>query len=292
MGFRSLCIESNCKCTYSGGFIVVSSADEVQKIHLSEIHNIVFSTYKAFVSAKLLAELAKYNIVVVFCDEKYLPVSQALPLYGSYHCADNYKKQTTWTEPKKKRVWQQVVRHKINKQAEVLKLFEKDEAATKVHDYSYNVLSGDTSNREAVAAHLYFSELINKSFSRNQDNFINAALNYGYAILLSFISREIVAKGYMTQIGISHISRVNEFNLACDLMEPFRPFVDQCVMQMNNTELNADVKHTLQNLFNSEVKYEEGIYKMKSVMSFYVQNCLKALNGDINPSEISIYNAL
>lgn len=246
MGFRSLCIESNCKCSYSGGYMIVSTSENVNKIHLSEIQNIVFSTFKAFVSARLMAELAKNNIAVVFCDEKYSPISQALPLYGSYYCAESFATQMSWTEPKKKRVWQQIVRHKINKQAEVLKYFGKDEAAAKVHAYTYEVSSGDKGNKEAAAARIYFSALVNSDFTRDMDCYTNAALNYGYAILLSFISREIVSRGYVTQSGISHMNRANEWNLSCDLMEPFRPFVDLQVMKSESNELTTEMKHNLQ----------------------------------------------
>ena len=146
--------------------------------------------------------------------------------------------------------------------------------------------SGDTTNREAQAAHLYFAALFGSDFSRELEIPINAALNYGYAVLLSMVNREIVSRGFLTQTGICHRNEYNQFNLACDLMEPFRPAIDRAVVDYMNCEFDGDVRRMLGDIGNTYVDYRDGSYRLSSVVSQYVQQCLNALNKKIAVEDI------
>ena len=260
--------------------------DGSNKIHLSEITSIVLETQQVYLSAYLLAELAKEKISLVVSDERHNPVGQYLSLYGAHNTSKRITEQLAWGEPIKKRVWQLIVRHKLMGQASVLRKQDHLDAAHSLKSIIPEVRSGDPTNREAMAARLYFATLFGTEFNRDLDTPLNAALNYGYGILLSLVNREIVSRGYLTQCGIHHRSEINQFNLACDFMEPLRPVVDQQVIDCFTLSFSRDVKRALQDLPNRSITYRGGVYRLTSVLSLYTQDCLNALNKRISPSEI------
>lgn len=285
MSFRTIFIESPCRLYYQSGYMIVRKEDETAKIHLSEISSIILQTMQVNISAYLLAELAKQRISLVASDEKCNPIGQYLPLYGSHNVSKRIGEQLAWGEPIKKRVWQRIVRDKIYQQARFLEEREYSEAKM-LYQIIPEVRSGDTTNREAQAARIYFQTLFGKDFRRNQDSAVNAALNYGYAILLSMTNREIVSRGYLTQQGICHRSEYNAFNLACDFMEPFRPAVDQLVVDYLPSIFDSNTKRVLGDLANKGALYRDGSYRLSSVLSLYVQDCFNALNKKITVDEI------
>lgn len=291
MSFRTVFIESPCRLYYQSGYMVVRKEDDTVKIHLSEISSIVLQTMQVNISAYLLAELAKQKISLVTSDEKCNPIGQYLPLYGAHNVSKRIEEQLSWGEPIKKRVWQHVVKDKIHQQARLLE--ERDYPEAKLlYQIIPEVRSGDTTNREAQAARIYFQALFGKDFNRNQDSAVNAALNYGYAILLSMVNREIVSRGYLTQQGICHRSEYNAFNLACDFMEPFRPAVDQLIVDFLPSEFDSDTKRVLGDLANKGMSYRGGSYRLSSVLSSYIQECLNALNKKISVDDIEPFEVL
>lgn len=290
MGFRNILIESPCKCSYKGGYLVVRKEDEVVKVHLSEISSITLQSTQAFISAYLLSELAKAKISFVVSDEKCNPIGQYLPLYGAHNTSKRISEQLEWSEPSKKRVWQRVVKDKISHQARLLELRYCEEAARQLGEMAAEVRSGDTTNREAAAARLYFPALFGDGFSRDTDCPVNAALNYGYAVILSAVSREIVSRGYLTPLGICHKSEYNQFNLACDFMEPFRPIVDRLVYDNMDGDLTREMRRLLADVLNVSICYRDGKYRVSSAISLYVQDCLSALCRRLSTSEIEPFD--
>lgn len=290
MGFRTIFIESPCRLSYKSGYMVVRKEDDVAKIHLSEISSIMLQTMRVYISAYLMAELAKNKISLVYSDEKCNPIGQALPLYGAHNVSKRIQEQLAWGEPIKKRVWQRVVREKIRQQAALLA--DRDLPEARVLKAAVDeVRSGDTTNREAHAARVYFQSLFGQGFSRDATCPANDALNYGYAVLLSAVNREVVSRGYLTQCGICHHSEYNEFNLACDLMEPFRPVVDRMVDEWIGAEFDSGARRMLGDLMNTMVGYRGGAYKLGSVVSLFVQDCINALNKKIGVDEIQGFDA-
>lgn len=266
--------------------------DDTKKIHLSEISSIILQTTQVYLSAYLLAELAKCKISLVVADEKCNPIGQYLPLYGAHNASKRVAEQLAWGEPIKKRVWQQVVREKIRQQARLLEEKGQAEVAKLLYMARDEVKSGDTTNREAHAARLYFNALFGRNFSRDADTPINAALNYGYAILLSMVNRELVSRGYLTQCGICHRNEYNQFNFSCDLMEPFRPIVDHVAYMYAQEIFDQDVRRLLGDLGNRVVAYKGGSYRLHSTVSLFVQDCLSALNKNITASKIEGFEQL
>ena len=285
-GYRNVVISSPCKLQYRGGYLEVRKEDDTTRIHLGEISSVVLQTNQVFVSAYLLSELAKSKVSFVVSDEKCNPIGQYLPLYGAHNTSKKIAEQIDWTEPAKKRVWQRVVRDKIAHQAALLTARAREPQGEQLRDIVPEVRSGDSTNREGHAARLYFGALFGQDFSRDKEIPLNAALNYGYAIILSAVSREVVARGYLTQVGICHRNEYNQFNLSCDLMEPFRPIVDRVVFDNFEGDFDRGFKLLLVDVLNQGIPYKGGIYRVGSVISLYVSDCLKALNRRLSVDEI------
>ena len=225
MSWRTVVISQNAKLDYQIGYLVVRGVETV-KIHIDEIGILIIESTAVSLTAYLLSELTKKKIKVVFCDEKRNPSSELVSYYGSHDTSAKIKKQMEWSDQCKEEVWTAIVTEKINKQASLLRFLNRPEAAL-LKQYIGEIELGDKTNREGHAAKVYFNSLFGKSFTRTEENSINAALNYGYSLILSAVAREVVANGYITQIGIFHDNMFNQFNLASDIMEPFRPVVDK-----------------------------------------------------------------
>lgn len=291
MGFRTLFIESPCRLSYKSGYLVVRMESDTAKYHLSEIASIMLHTRRAHVDAYLMGELAKSKISLVVTDEKHNPIGQYLPLYGAHNVSKRVNEQLAWGEPIKKRVWQRVVREKITQQASLLEDCDLPQSLI-LRSFVGEVKSGDTTNREAAAARVHFQALFGIDFIREHECAENAALDYGYAILLSAVNREIVSRGYLTQCGICHRNEYNQFNLACDFMEPFRPLVDRLVVERVGSDFDAESRKVLADVLNRFVRYREGDYRVSSVISLFVQDCLNALNKKISVDDIEGFEVL
>ena len=230
MSWRIIVISKRAKLDYQLGYMVVRN-EEITKIHLGEISTILIESTAVSLTTSLLAELMKKKIKVIFCDEKRNPSSELIGYYGSHDTSNKVRKQIQWSQSIKETVWTEIVSEKIRKQKELLECLGKEESEL-LEGYLGEIEWNDKTNREGHAAKVYFNALFGSSFTRTADNNINAALNYGYSIILSAFNREITANGYITQLGLFHDNMFNQFNFASDLMEPFRILVDRKVLQM------------------------------------------------------------
>ena len=272
-------ISNSSKLDYQMGYMVLRR-DEVIKIHLSEVYMVIIETTAVSMTAALLNELVKRKIKVIFCDEKRNPSSELVPYYGSHDTSAKIRNQITWSDDIKKSVWTEIIAEKIRKQAELLEELKKPEI-TLLNQYIDELKFGDESNREGHAAKVYFNALFGKGFSRNTENSINAALNYGYGIILSCFTREIAANGYITQLGLSHSNMFNPFNLASDLMEPFRPLNDRLVCHMMPTKFEHDEKMEILQLLQQEVIIAGRKEYVSNAIKIYTKSIFDALNdGD------------
>ena len=240
------------------------------------------------ISTYLLKELSDSKINIIFCDEKHNPFGELSSYYSSHNTSKKIQKQINWLKENKDKMWQNIIKNKIINQALMMKKINSNKYELLL-TYIEDVLSADKTNREGHAAKVYFNELFGKDFVRNESDNINAALNYGYAILLSTINKEVISNGYLTQIGIHHKNEFNEFNLSCDLMEPFRIVIDNFVYYNQEKELNTEFKLDIVNIFNSRYTYENKKYTLKDIIKLYVKNTLEALDEPDKYKEFSIY---
>ena len=222
------------------------------------------------------AELAKHKIKVVFCDEQHNPHSELLPYYGSHDTSAKIRKQVAWTDMEKEMVWTEIVTEKIRQQSVHLQEAGAYEEAELLEKYITEVEPGDASNREGHA--VYFNALFGMDFTRSEDNFVNAALNYGYGILLSCFNKEIVANGYMTQIGLFHDNMFNPFNLASDFMEPFRPIIDRLVAGIQIECFDTEEKREILSFLSDEVFIDGKCHYVSNAIKIYCRSVFDALN--------------
>ena len=281
MSWRTVVVSSSAKLDYQLGYLVVRREDTV-KIHLSEISMLVLESTAVSLTVALLSELIKRKVKVIFCDEKRNPSSELIPYYGSHDTSAKIRDQITWDEEKKAAIWTEIVTEKIRKQAEFLRRLEKKEAAL-LEEYIQEIEFGDATNREGHAAKVYFNAIFGMDFTRTAENSINAALNYGYGIILSSFNREIVSNGYLTQLGLFHDNMFNQFNLGCDFMEPFRPLVDRKVLQMNPQQFEHEEKVTILELLQEEVYIAGRKEYISNAIKIYCKSVFDAIcSNDIS----------
>ena len=278
MSWRIIVISKRSKLDLQLGYMVVRS-DEITKIVLSEISMVLIESTAVSLTTSLLAELAKRKIKVIFCDEKRNPCSELVNYYGSHDTSNKIRKQIVWKQNTKESVWTEIVTEKIRKQKELLEILGKEESNL-LASYLEEIEWGDKTNREGHAAKVYFNALFGMDFTRTEDCNTNAALNYGYSIILSAFTREIVANGYLTQLGIFHDNMFNQFNLASDFMEPFRILIDKKVMEMDLENFEHEEKIQLVDVLNQEVQIDGRTQYVNNAIKIYCKSVLDALNED------------
>lgn len=286
MSWRTVVITSNAKLDYQMGFLVVRR-DVATKIHISEITNLIIESTAVSLTAALLCELMKNKVKVVFCDEKRNPSSELIPYYGSHDTSAKIKKQIAWTNETKALVWTEIVSEKIRKQAETLEYYFKSEADL-LYGYIKEIEIGDTTNREGFAAKVYFNALFGMDFTRTEANSTNAALNYGYGIILSCFNREIAANGYITQIGLFHDNMFNQFNLGSDIMEPFRPIIDRAVKELKPVKFEHEEKMEILSVLNEQVIINGRTETVDNAIGIYCRSVFNAMNEN-DVSQIKFY---
>ncbi|QPK94566.1 type II CRISPR-associated endonuclease Cas1 [Actinomyces sp. zg-332] len=286
MSWRIVKVAKRAKLDLKLNYLVIR-AETITKIHLSEISVLIIENTAIALTAALLVELTKNNIKVIFCDEKRNPCFENIAYYGSHDTSLKIKEQIAWEKISKEKVWTKIVENKILQQQKVLQAHCKEEHLL-LAEYIDNLEHNDITNREGHAAKVYFNALFGKNFSRQNTDVTNAALNYGYAILLSAFNREVVSHGYLTQLGIFHDNRFNMFNFGSDIMEPFRPLVDNYVYNMELHEFTTKEKAKLTNILNHEVKINNRKEYVNNAIGIYTNSVITALNK-CDPSLIKFY---
>ena len=278
MSWRTVVVSSSAKLDYQLGYLVVRK-DTTVKIHLSEISILIIESTAVSLTVALLNELVKKKIKVVFCDEKRNPSSELLPYYGSHDTSAKIREQIKWSEQQKTVIWTEIVTEKIRKQIEVLDVYGKSEVQL-LRKYVEEIEYGDATNREGHAAKVYFNALFGMDFTRTEENSINAALNYGYGILLSTFNREIILNGYITQLGLFHNNMFNQFNLGSDLMEPFRPIVDQRVRDMMPQKFETEEKRMILEILQKEILVAGRKEYVNNAIKIYCKSIFDALSSN------------
>lgn len=284
MSFRTVVITKQSKISYKNRFLVVKQDNNEKFIHLSEIDTIIVDSISVSISAYLLKELSDNKINIIFCDERHNPFGELKSYYSRHNTSKKIKEQIAWKNMEKDNLWSKIVQNKILNQAMLLKKIHSNKCNLLL-SYAAEVKTGDKTNREGHSAKVYFNALFGMKFIRNNDDNINAALNYGYAILLSTINKEVISNGFLTQLGIHHKNEFNEFNITCDLMEPFRVIIDNFVYFNQDRELDTNYKLDIVNIFNNQYKYLGKKYILKDIITMFVKNTLNSINNSENYKE-------
>ncbi len=288
MSWRVVVIENQAKLDYKMGYMVVRGI-ETRRVFLDEIAILLIENPAVSLTGILLEELVAKKIKVIFCDSKRSPISELVPYHGSHDSSMKIRTQVNWDQGIKDLVWRDIVIAKIRKQEEFLREIGKKNQAEFLSGYISEVEPKDATNREGLAAKVYFNALFGMEFTRNDDSYTNAALNYGYSIILSAVNREVAANGYLAQLGIFHDNMFNYFNLSCDLMEPFRILVDRMVYGENFTEFDKTEKRFMWTLLDKKVLIDGQKQFVMNAIKIYTKSVFDAINNK-DLSEIKFYS--
>ncbi len=231
--------------------------EETKQVPIEDLGFLVLEHTQIRISMPALVELNRENVAVIICDEKHLPASMMLNLDAHYLQNQIFKAQIEASEPLRKNLWKQTVKKKILNQAILLE--HNGILQHPLRNFSSKVTSGDTTNREGAAAQFYWKHIFGKPFIRKRDGeFPNLFLNYGYTILRAGVARALAGSGLLNTLGIHHRNKYNAFALADDIMEPFRPLVDEKVIQImekypGEQELTKGIKAELLSILTRTV---------------------------------------
>lgn len=256
--------------------------DFMRTIPVEDIGFILLENQQISITLPLLNALADNNAAVIVCTDKMMPNAMLLNLDSNSVQGERYRDQINASEPLKKNLWKQTVEAKIRNQAALLDKLDKD--GSQLKPYWQNVKSGDTDNREGIAAKIYWDALFGDDFMRYRSGVSpNEMLNYGYTVLRAAVTRSLMGSGLFPSFGIYHRNRYNAFPLADDIMEPYRPYVDEIVFDLyanGEQELNKDVKAELLKLLYVDTVFDKVTRPLDIGLSVTTSSLAKCFSGD------------
>ncbi|KRN02341.1 CRISPR-associated protein Cas1 [Levilactobacillus senmaizukei DSM 21775 = NBRC 103853] len=279
-------VSQHAKISLTTGNIVIQTDRDRYHTPVRDINVLLIQTLQAVITTAAVAALAEVHARIIFTGKDGQPTCETTGCYPRARTAALIESQVNWDETRKSHLWTKVVSAKLANQVKVAQLCGVDPSgmANEIDKLELN----DVTNREAVVARQYFPLIFGDGFSRSDLVPMNAALNYGYALLLSLIDRSVVSHGYLTCFGIHHDNAENGFNLGSDLMEPFRPIVDYWVAQHKINDLTPDIKLGLARLLDLEMNFDGRTEILSHVIEKQVGQCLNYLNGETDQIQIKV----
>lgn len=282
MGYRQVVIKKSEKLYFQDNQLMIKKDENISKVPLEDINYVLIEDSTTVLTTRLLAEFGKNAISVIICDEKFFPTSIMYPYNYHFKQLDVFSHQLEVQDEVKKEFWNQIVKKKLENSIRVLEMTSKEEfPISKLNDYTSEIIDGDIKNREGLAAKIYFRSLFGSKFIRFYDDSINAALNYGYTIFASAIIRNLSVFGLNTYLGIHHNSKINNFNLAYDFLEPYRSVVDKFVYDNRNKivyPLSFNFRKELINLLNKEVSHNDKKYTVEYSIGLLIKSYIKSFS--------------
>ena len=286
MGYRQVIIKKSEKMHFKDNQLIIVKDEKSTKVPLEDINYILIEDSSTIITTRLLAELGKNAISLIVCDEKYEPTAIMYPYNYHFKQLDVFSHQLEIDNNIKNEFWNQIVKRKIENSIRVLEMTSKEEfPISKLNEYIYEVIDGDSRNREGLAAKIYFRSIFGSDFIRFFDDNINAALNYGYTIIASAIIRNLSVYGLNTYLGIHHNSKINNFNLAYDFLEPYRSIVDKFVYDYKDDivlPLSFEFRKAMINLLNKEILHQNKKYTVEYSIGLLIKSYIKSFyTGEI-----------
>ena len=289
MGYKILEIEDSWRITYQMDNIVCFIKDKKIPVFIKDLDIVLLNNPILNLSARLLNELSKNNILTIMCDEKHLPNCLILPISGHYNSLKILEKQIKWTDSFKFSIWKKIIKMKITQEENLLRNLKINV------NLEFN-LKNDTyesvQSIEVISAKTFFPLLFGNKFIRFDESipsnkFINSLLNYGFTILMSAFARSIIKNGYDLRIGLFHKSFNNHFALASDLMEPFRVIVDFYVfkqirkIQSERMMLSSSIKKDLIEILENDMLYNKNRIRISLGIDQYIKDMLEEKSPEI-----------
>ena len=288
MGYRQVVIKKCEKLNLEDRQLVINKDNNTYKVPLEDINFVLVEDNKTVITSKILAAFGEEGICLIVCDDKFEPVSIMYPYNYHFKQLENIEKQLSLNDDSKKIIWQEIVKAKIENEIAVLCQTSKDERVIDIlSKYVKEVTIGDETNREGLAAKIYFKSLFGSEFIRFYDDSINAALNYSYQIVKSSIIRTLSIYGLNSYLGVNHKSKVNNFNLVYDLIEPYRAIVDLYIYKIKDNltlPLSFEIRKELINILNIPVISNN----KKCTLEYSVEVLIKSYVKTISTGEVNL----
>lgn len=283
MGWKTVIIGSEAKVSLSLNKLKITIGNEFQNVPLGDIDTVIFSHNRVIITIPLLSALVENNINIIICDEKNDPIGIFQPFNGHSLVFKRLNAQINWKLTRKKKLWKRIIELKIQSEIDALILEKRQvKVIEQLKAYRESVYTDDQTNREAASARMYFTEMFGEDFTRDIPNIQNYALNYGYKILASYISRCIASRGLITQLGIHHIGESNPFNLTYDFIEPLRAIVDLWVIESITDMFNAPLKQELIGILNYRVCVKDKWMRLNDAIEDIVDSYIAYLDERSN----------
>lgn len=280
--FRHLVISNSSNVSIKNNNLIIKQEQEF-KVPIEDISTIILESRDSIISTYALSKLNDNNVLLLTCDEKHLINGYMHSIHSNYKSSSILKCQVNVSKPTKNNLWKKIIEQKIYNQGLCLQELKID-GYKKLFGISKTVKSNDKTNREAYGAAIYFKYLFENKFNRRDDTVINSALNYGYSIIRSNISRYCSIYGLSTELGTFHDNELNNFNLVDDLIEPFRPFVDLYIMYLikekNLSDFNIDFKHEIININNYQMSLDGKLFCIDNIIDLYVRSFKSCIVND------------
>ena len=284
MAFRNVYLQNDVYLKIKDEQLVVKKTNEETTIPLEDLNSVFIESLQTVITTYTLQKFIEHDIIVYVCDEKHLPTGIIIGTNNYSRQLKNIKQQIEMSKPLMKRIWQDIVKVKILNQAKCLQELNIKQY-TKLEEMLIGITSGDKNNVEAKAASLYFKLLFGSKFNRSLDCIQNAALNYRYAIVRGMIARTLVMYGFEPSIGIFHHSQLNNFNLADDFIECFRPLVDLYILtnvDLTQDELTPENKKEIYKIINCLVLIDGKKFNIQGAIEYMIKSFSTSMNKNEN----------
>lgn len=281
MGYKTVYIRESEKLRLYLDNLLVETKDGEIKFLINDLKYLIIDNYKAILSTQLINRLSENNVSLVLCDLSHHPYTQLIPINGHYASSGMLKKQIKWDDDLKSKIHKEIIKNKILSEVFVLKKNDRNKKVIeKLLEFKEEVIDNDSTNREGLAAKMYFRELFGNDFIRFDTDIINAGLDYGYSIFRSLIESIVVSKGLNPNLGIFHKSTTNSFNLADDIIEIYRPIVDDYVFNnmMNEELLTEKHRENLIKLVDLKVEILNQKHLINNSIEMYVESIIKCFD--------------
>ena len=280
MGYRIIYIEQSQQLRLYLDNLKVETERGELTFPLSDIQTLIIDNNRTNLSVRLIDELSNHNVCTILCGIDHLPNCQLLPINGHFAQSGNILRQITWHEQIKKKLHKEIVKGKITNQIAIMTKYKcPDSSIDMLVKFREEVEDGDLGNREGLAAKVYFRSLFGPAFVRFESDVVNAGLNYGYSIFRSLLASVIVSKGYLPNLGIFHRGKENMFNLADDLIEVFRPVVDDYVREYlyDSVLFSSEDREGLIRLSTGRLQYNFMTQTVGNTAALYFENILSCI---------------
>lgn len=284
MAFRNLYIQSDVHLKIKNEQALIQRDEESYTVPLEDINCICIESQRTNITTYALKKFVEHDIVLYICDEKHLPTGILIGTNNYSRQLKNIKMQFECSKPLNKRIWQDIINVKVRNQSETLRILKRDNYK-RLLEMQKGITSGDTNNVEAKAASYYFRELFGTAFNRKIECIENACLNYGYAIVRGMIARTLIMYGFEPAIGIFHHNQLNNFNLADDFIECFRPVVDLYVLtncDLKQKYLLSKDKQKIFNIVNCLVLIDGKKFNIQGAIEYMIKSYSTSMNKKEN----------